>query len=47
MHMDHVGGLNVDGVKAKLRPDVPGVGHSRSIIASFPSDHGCSDTGGH
>lgn len=22
MHMDHVGGLNVDGVKAKLRPDV-------------------------
>lgn len=24
MHMDHVGGLNVDGVKAKLRPDEPG-----------------------
>ncbi|MGF6447059.1 phosphoribosyl 1,2-cyclic phosphodiesterase [Paraburkholderia youngii] len=22
MHMDHVGGLNVAGVKAKLRPDV-------------------------
>ncbi|SDP16562.1 Metallo-beta-lactamase superfamily protein [Ralstonia sp. 25mfcol4.1] len=22
MHMDHVGGLNVDGVKARLRPDV-------------------------
>jgi glyoxylase-like metal-dependent hydrolase (beta-lactamase superfamily II) len=22
MHMDHVGGLNVDGVRAKLRPDV-------------------------
>lgn len=22
MHMDHVGGLNVDGVKSKLRPDV-------------------------
>lgn len=22
MHMDHVGGLNVEGVKAKLRPDV-------------------------
>nr|WP_238261288.1 MBL fold metallo-hydrolase [Cupriavidus pauculus] len=22
MHMDHVGGLNTDGVKAKLRPDV-------------------------
>jgi len=22
MHMDHVGGLNVDGIKAKLRPDV-------------------------
>ncbi|MBO9355725.1 MBL fold metallo-hydrolase [Bordetella petrii] len=22
MHMDHVGGLNIDGVKAKLRPDV-------------------------
>ncbi|MDR3098647.1 MAG: MBL fold metallo-hydrolase [Paraburkholderia sp.] len=22
MHMDHIGGLNVDGVKAKLRPDV-------------------------
>ncbi|MFP3656736.1 MBL fold metallo-hydrolase, partial [Burkholderia sp. SIMBA_052] len=22
MHMDHVGGLNVDGVKAKLSPDV-------------------------
>jgi glyoxylase-like metal-dependent hydrolase (beta-lactamase superfamily II) len=22
MHMDHVGGLNVDGIKAKLHPDV-------------------------
>jgi glyoxylase-like metal-dependent hydrolase (beta-lactamase superfamily II) len=22
MHMDHVGGLNVDGIRAKLRPDV-------------------------
>jgi glyoxylase-like metal-dependent hydrolase (beta-lactamase superfamily II) len=22
MHMDHVGGLNVEGIKAKLRPDV-------------------------
>jgi glyoxylase-like metal-dependent hydrolase (beta-lactamase superfamily II) len=22
MHMDHIGGLNVDGVKARLRPDV-------------------------
>ncbi|HDR9503477.1 MBL fold metallo-hydrolase [Burkholderia cepacia] len=22
MHMDHVGGLNVDGIKARLRPDV-------------------------
>src|SRR3546814_7737940 len=21
MHMDHVGGLNIDGVQAKLRPD--------------------------
>lgn len=22
MHMDHIGGLNVDGIKGKLRPDV-------------------------